>query len=357
MSAADGCAVEDPYLFIDKRGHWHVIYHAYNAATDRPGGGSLVSLHHFSGDGLRWRASPTPPYTNEVQWADGSTSTVATRERPKLILGQDGTPTALVTAVCSVPSCGQSEPPVNCKSFFHDYTLVQPLRTVPASHSTNLKMDDDGNYTLVFSGGHNGTTGQRFDFTSGIELASAGYNSSVSAKEALRRCEALCSRNPCCVGLTLTDERWNGGGHGCHTVNTTDSVGTGLACVSYQRPPAAGCKRPPLATPAPVRFPIRGWSITCGQGNPNRSALYPGVNLLMEGVKNTRELAGLYGDDVAVLARRDVEEPFSLGAACRFNHSAGREACIDLLAEQYNTTDIDKVGTPAARWSGVGLDE
>eukprot|EP01051_Picozoa_sp_SAG22_P018758 SAG22_NODE_3255_length_1827_cov_1.012153_1_plen_141_part_10 len=58
MSAADGCAVEDPVLFIDRVGRWHVVYHAYNAA---PGGGSLVSLHHFSRDGISWKASPTPP--------------------------------------------------------------------------------------------------------------------------------------------------------------------------------------------------------------------------------------------------------------------------------------------------------
>jgi hypothetical protein len=76
----------------------------------------------------------------------------------------------------------------------------------------------------------------------------------------------------------------------------------------------------------------------------------------MEGA-NTAELSGLYGDDVAVLARRDVESPFALGAPCRFNHSTGREACIDLLAEQYRTTDVDKLGDPVAHWSGVGLDE
>lgn len=213
--------------------------------------------------------------------------------------------------------------------------------------------DDDNNYTLVFTGGRNGSEGQRFAFESGIALASAGYNSTVSTNEALRRCEALCTSHPCCVGLTLTDETW---GHRCFVVNATDSVRTGLSCVSYERPPTASCERAPLAAPAPIRFPIRGWSITCDQGNPNRSVLYPGVNLLTEGA-NTRELPALYRDEVAVLARRDVEQPFALGAPCRFNHSTGREACINLLAEQYRTTDVDEVGVPVARWSGVGLDE
>ena len=213
------------------------------------------------------------------------------------------------------------------------------------------------NYTLVLTGAHNGTTGQRFDFTNReILLASASYNRTVSAQEALRRCEALCSSYACCVGLTLTDKTRTGGDHGCYVVNSTNSVETGLSCVSYQRPPTARCKRAPLPIAAPVQFPVRGWAITCDQGNPNRSVLYPGVNLLMEGA-NVGELSGLYGDDVAVLARRDVESPFALGAPCRFNHSTGREACIDLLAEQYRTTDLDKLGDPVAHWSGVGLDE
>ena len=117
----------------------------------------MVSLHLFSPDGVRWRASPTPPYTNRIPWADGSTSLVATRERPKLLLGRDGWPTHLISAVPEIgpTACGEKvrsptaylagkrvditmasvllQAPVNCKDDAHDFTLVQPLdsRTPP----------------------------------------------------------------------------------------------------------------------------------------------------------------------------------------------------------------------------------
>ena len=69
----------------------------------------MVSLHLFSPDGVRWRASPTPPYTNRIPWTDGSTSLVATRERPKLLLGRDGWPTHLISAVPEIgpTACGE----------------------------------------------------------------------------------------------------------------------------------------------------------------------------------------------------------------------------------------------------------
>jgi len=225
----------------------------------------------------------------------------------------------------------------------------RPHPIVPGMRLLGVQSDD--NYTFAFRGGHNHTTGQRFDFTSGTQLASRGFNGSIRASAALAGCEALCSSDPCCVGLTLTDGA--GGAHGCHTVNSTASVETYLPGVSYSRPEAPGCQRAPLARPAPIRLPIRGWSISCDLDAANRSALYPGVNLLTEGAPATA-LGQLAQNDVAVLARRDVEAPFAPGAPCRgFNTSAGRASCIDLLAEQFRTNDT----ASRSLWSGVGLDE
>ena len=127
MSAADGCAIEDPYLFLDRQQRWHIIFHAFDAS--KGGQRNLVSLHLFSRDGVGWKASASPPFTNEVQWAAAvdNSSIVANRERPKLVIGKSGIPTHLVTAVCSVADCGAA-PPVACKMYFHDYTLVTPLK-------------------------------------------------------------------------------------------------------------------------------------------------------------------------------------------------------------------------------------
>ena len=54
---------------------------------------------------------------------------LSTRERPKLMLGPDGTPTHLVNGVCPAASCAP-RPCVMCKeggSAFPDFTLVAPL--------------------------------------------------------------------------------------------------------------------------------------------------------------------------------------------------------------------------------------
>ena len=230
------------------------------------------------------------------------------------------------------------------------------LITMPKLQVGSDHPGDGGNYSyiLAFRGAENHTTGERFAFTSGTQLASARFNSSVPTRDALRLCEALCSSNPCCVGLTLVSS--NQTGYSCHTVNATTSVKTSLSCISYQRLRPATCKAPPLASPAPVTFPIRGWSITCDQNDANRTALYPGVNLLLEGAPATA-LSSLYSNGVAVLARRNVEAPFAADGPCRSKTSPERQKCINLLAEQFRTNDTDLVGNTVARWSGVGLDE
>ena len=119
---------EDPILYMDRRGHWHVIWHVYNSTT--PCGActdSTVSGHHFSADGVEWHASKVQPYTNKVEFTNGSVLTVATRERPKLIFDPiTGDISHLSTGTCVAASCAPV-PAVNCKTQAWDYTLVQPV--------------------------------------------------------------------------------------------------------------------------------------------------------------------------------------------------------------------------------------
>ena len=70
----------------------------------------------------------------------------------------------------------------------------RPHPIVPGMRLLGVQSAD--NYTFAFRGGHNHTTGQRFDFTSGTQLASRGFNGSFSASDALAGCEALCSSDP-----------------------------------------------------------------------------------------------------------------------------------------------------------------
>jgi len=135
---------EDPFLYIDARGNWHVIYHVYrtgpvggDAHNCLPGhDGAVVSGHYFSADGLDWRTSPTMPYGNVVDLDDGSQLLLTTRERPKMLFNAMGEPTHLSNGVC--PSPGNFSTPfscpkvstgcVDCKYNDWDFTNVSPLQ-------------------------------------------------------------------------------------------------------------------------------------------------------------------------------------------------------------------------------------
>lgn len=46
--------VEDPFMWVDGRGNWHIINHAYKNAEYEHCGSSTVSAHFFSADGKAW---------------------------------------------------------------------------------------------------------------------------------------------------------------------------------------------------------------------------------------------------------------------------------------------------------------
>ena len=130
---------EDPYLYVDGRGHWHVIVHAYNSTT--PCGACespLVSAQMFSRNGQEWFTTNVSPYTNEVVFEDGSTHIFSTRERPKLLFNGRGQPTHLYNGVSPVRACAP-KPGCSCKAqkgIDWDYTMAQPLRigSIPLLH-------------------------------------------------------------------------------------------------------------------------------------------------------------------------------------------------------------------------------
>ena len=91
--------VEDPFLYIDKRGRWHIINHAYNTSESGSCGTSHVSAHWFSETGRDWHWSPQEPYSHTVAYDDGTSHTFATLERPYLHFDANGDPDYLVCAV------------------------------------------------------------------------------------------------------------------------------------------------------------------------------------------------------------------------------------------------------------------
>ncbi len=125
--------VEDPFLWVDKRGRWHILNHAYNTTQSSSCGSSHVSAHWFSLDGKDWHWSPQEPFSHTVTYEDGSTHTFATMERPNLHFDAEGNPDFLVCAVdldasqqCSLhdnaTACCDC-----CKFWDHDGTTVIKL--------------------------------------------------------------------------------------------------------------------------------------------------------------------------------------------------------------------------------------
>jgi hypothetical protein len=128
--------VEDPYLWIDKRGRWHIINHAYNTTQNSNCGNSYVSAHWFSIDGKNWFWSSEEPYGHTVTYDDGSSHTFATLERPFLHFDSNGNADYLVCAVDLDASqqCGVSFDNTIaccdcCKFYDHDGTTVIKLKT------------------------------------------------------------------------------------------------------------------------------------------------------------------------------------------------------------------------------------
>ena len=119
---------EDPFMYLERDGSWHVIWHAFNGTT--PCGDcddGLVAAHHASPDGIHWRESATPPFDNAIRFTNGSTVVVSTRERPVLVRAAPGGGFShIVSAVCEPRECAPVRS-VNCKYRCADFTLVQPL--------------------------------------------------------------------------------------------------------------------------------------------------------------------------------------------------------------------------------------
>ena len=82
---------EDPCLWVDARGHLHVLFHSFATM------GGHAFARQLEGP---WTLSDTAPYNSTISWSNGSTVVYAERERPELLLDPaTGAPAVLYTAV------------------------------------------------------------------------------------------------------------------------------------------------------------------------------------------------------------------------------------------------------------------
>lgn len=85
---------EDPFIWLDRRGIWRMIFHGYGEdgmVTDGQAAWSTDLLH--------WHAQPTPVYSSTVAYEDGSTEVFSRRERPALLFDDEMNPTHLFNGV------------------------------------------------------------------------------------------------------------------------------------------------------------------------------------------------------------------------------------------------------------------
>ena len=137
----DACAFceEDPYMWVDTRGHWHALYHrmfdpagpldpnwgkedgSWNrtgiSAVPAPG---WAGAHSFSRDGLSGWSPLNRCWNTTMAMADGSHFELSRRERPKLLI-QDGVPTHLFNGAIADPA------PKGRDGGSITYTAVTPL--------------------------------------------------------------------------------------------------------------------------------------------------------------------------------------------------------------------------------------
>jgi hypothetical protein len=120
---------EDPFLWRDKRGHWHFLMH------------NMIDIEEFSGRKYPrvgghafarnwegpWTYSSTLVYNTSVEFTDGTKIDYYRRERPKLYFSNDGkmTPLYLTNGVQEFNSSAS-------------YTLIQPIGSLYKEYEKNL---------------------------------------------------------------------------------------------------------------------------------------------------------------------------------------------------------------------------
>src|SRR3954462_2236672 len=100
---------EDPFLWRDKRGHWHLLVHWMIDITERGEKFPRVGGHLFARELTgNWTFKLQEVYNTTVTFIDGTSVDYYRRERPKLFFSDDGemTPLYLVNGVQEFNSSG-----------------------------------------------------------------------------------------------------------------------------------------------------------------------------------------------------------------------------------------------------------
>lgn len=108
--------LEDMFLWVDKRGHYHAVFHQmYTCET--------CTAHAYSPDGVSWTYTGTAA-TAETKYTDGTSEVYGHCERPHIMFDKDGvTPVALTNGV-KIQGLSNDD---------QSFTLFRPLNTKATS--------------------------------------------------------------------------------------------------------------------------------------------------------------------------------------------------------------------------------
>lgn len=128
-----GRAAEDPSVFRDHRGNYHMLFnaHPYKCVPKTKQGG-----HAWSSDGIHWESPRVGAFDTTIRYTDGTKMECERRERPQMILDESGRPLALVSALTGCPrGLGGSSNPFGGDAMFYKggddcFTLVQKMAEV-----------------------------------------------------------------------------------------------------------------------------------------------------------------------------------------------------------------------------------
>lgn len=117
-------ANEDPFIWCDKRGNFHLLTHSL-LPDGGFGSGPNVGRHAYarSWDGSWTFNNCTVAFTTEVNFTDGTTINYYRRERPQLFFSEDGE----MTPLFMTNGVQQQDSPAS-------YTLIQPIGDAAAAY-------------------------------------------------------------------------------------------------------------------------------------------------------------------------------------------------------------------------------
>ena len=138
-------ATEDPSIFRDPdSGFWHILAHRTSSTAGGGPAGDAVASHAVAPSPYGpWKLATVPPYGRDITWDDGSKSHAQKRERPQIIVAENGTMVALSNGVRP----GRAATPITPQGFTGDwtYTHVQLIdRRPPALLGHNAAAADGG---------------------------------------------------------------------------------------------------------------------------------------------------------------------------------------------------------------------